>query len=314
MPAQFEPLPRHRPFRVGFLQAPGEKQLPDLTLKISVPWLAGVATEEIFADLQPSGSSAGVSLYRSDNLLVGYASEPFVGANLSGQAQRLYERVIASSQGRHLYRIWNYVPRINELTAGLENYRAFCRGRSVAFETSFGGAFQQKLSSASAVGSDGNSLETIFVAGESVPVHVENPEQTPAYQYPIEYGPRSPSFSRATTVKAGNREWVFVSGTAAIKGHVTVAPGTLLEQVDCTLDNLRLVSLASGVGESLGASDGWQRHFKVYLRNPKHLAATADALQRSLLQPTDRVTYLKSDICRAALDVEIEATLVRPQK
>jgi hypothetical protein len=313
MSVRLETLPRSYPLRIAFEAQGREKPASPVHLRVNIPLLAGAEYEEIFTNLVPVRESEGISLYHSGNLLVGHASEPFQNDDLSGHSQRLYERLLAACRGRHLYRIWNYVPRINAFTAGLENYRAFCRGRSVAFEAHFGESYQTKLSSASAVGCDGTRLETVFVAGEAAPVHVENPEQVPAYQYPVEHGPRSPSFSRATTVRDGAYQWVFVSGTAAIKGHITVAPSTLLEQVECTLDNLRLVSRASGIGESLGAGEGWQRHFKVYLRRAEDLAATTQVLQRSLVKTNDRVTYLKSDICRAALDVEIEATLVRPQ-
>ncbi|MGC4075211.1 MAG: hypothetical protein QM760_22460 [Nibricoccus sp.] len=53
-------------------------------------------------------------------------------------------------------------------------------------------------------------------------------------------------------VEEGGRTWVFVSGTASIKGHVTVGVGSLREQIEGTLDNLRLISRASGVGDNLG--------------------------------------------------------------
>jgi chorismate lyase / 3-hydroxybenzoate synthase len=110
-------------------------------------------------------------------------------------------------------------------------------------------------------------------------------------------------------VRDGQHTWTFISGTSAIKGHETVAPGALDAQLECTLDNLRLMSRASGLGEDLGAERVKQRHFKVYLRHPSDLAAARMRLERSLLRPQDVVTYLQADICRAALNIEIEATL-----
>jgi len=53
-----------------------------------------------------------------------------------------------------------------------------------------------------------------------------------------------------------------------------------------------------------------ERHFKIYLRHAADFAATRDRLEQSLLRPNDIVTYLQADICRTALRVEIEATLV----
>lgn len=290
---------------------------------VALPCLAGTGVEEIFGEMALVGGATktdGVTLFERAGLVVGYAREAFEPGGVEVGARRLYARVLTACAGRQLYRIWNYVPAINALTGGMENYRAFCKGRSVAFEEAFGAGFQRQLPAASAVGSDGETLDVIFVAGASAPRHVENPEQVPAYLYPPEHGPRSPSFSRATVVEEGGQRWVFVSGTAAIKGHQTVAPGSLKEQIDCTLDNLRLVSQASGVGENLGAGvvrgtgggagDKWARHFKIYLRRAQDLETARAALEGKLVFGGDRVTWLRSDICRAELDIEIEATLV----
>jgi hypothetical protein len=283
---------------------------------IELPCLGGAAQEEIFSGLGATGAVGGVELFARGGLLVGHAREPFAQGSAEEAARRLYARVLAACESRQLYRIWNYVPRINEHTAGLEHYRAFCKGRSLAFEAAYGAGFERQLPAASAVGSDGRTLDVIFAAGAAAPRHVENPEQVPAYLYPPEHGPRSPSFSRATVVAEGGQRWVFVSGTAAIKGHATVGVGSLRGQIDCTLDNLRLISRASGVGENLGASGcvesdaAWARHFKIYLRRAQDIAEAKALLEGKLVLPGDRVTWLRSDICRAELDIEIEATLV----
>jgi enamine deaminase RidA (YjgF/YER057c/UK114 family) len=233
-----------------------------------------------------------------------------MASELAERTQSLYRRVLDATRGRHLYRIWNYVPQINSYTAGLENYRAFCQGRSLAFEASFGGEFQPQLPAASAVGYDAAQLKVIFVAGETPPVHCENPEQVPAYLYPPEHGPRAPSFARATVARDGRRTWTFISGTSAIKGHQTVAPGAFDAQLECTLDNLRLMSRKSGLGDDLGAHRTASRQFKIYLRHAADFAAAQKQLDRSLFTQTDVVTYLQAEICRAALNIEIEATIV----
>ncbi len=194
--------------------------------------------------------------------------------------------------------------------AGLENYQAFCRGRSLAFEERHGPAFKWALPAASAVGGDDHHLAVIFAAGSTAPHHIENPEQTPAYEYPREHGPRSPSFARATVVEEGGCRYAFISGTSAIKGHATVAPGAWDRQLACTLDNLRLISRAIDLGDTFGAGKNLTRHFKIYLRRAEDLSAVRTVLETALLQPGDRVTYLRADICRAALNLEIEAAIV----
>jgi chorismate lyase / 3-hydroxybenzoate synthase len=293
--------------RVAFAGSP---VLGEAVVHIGTPWLGGAHTEQMFEGAVSLGSEQGVQLFRHGRWLLGHAQEPFVAPELAARSESLYRRVLAVTRGRHLYRIWNYVPEINAETGRLENYRAFCQGRSLAFEGMLGGEFQARLPAAAAVGCTGNRNELIFVAGDVLPTHFENPEQIPAYHYPLEHGPRSPSFARATVARDGARTWTFISGTSAIKGHETIAPGALDAQLECTLDNLRLIAMKSGLGDDLGAGCASRRYFKVYLRHANAFPIARTRLERSLVRPEDSVTYLQADICRAALEVEIEATLV----
>jgi hypothetical protein len=240
---------------------------------------------------------------------VGWSLQP-VGADLAAAGRELYRRLLAAAAGCHLCRIWNYVPGINEAPRGLENYRAFNAGRAGAFASAFGPDYPRILPAASAVGCRGGDLAAVFVATEGPVRHCENPEQLPAYLYPPEHGPIPPSFARATLADWDGRPLAFVSGTAAIKGHASVARGSFAAQAACTLDNLRLISRAAGLGEDLGAAGGGERHFKVYLRRAADLPAARAALAGTLLGPGDRVVWLETDLCRAELDLEIEVTVI----
>lgn len=278
-------------------------------LRLPVPKLGGSATERLFNGMRNIGEAHGFSLHEADDLLLGCSVMP-LERSLTEATRDLYSRILAACAGRALYRVWNYVPAINAESAGRENYHAFCIGRSQAFEAAHTGDFRHALPAASGVGCDGGALAVLFVAGRAAPRHIENPDQVSAYHYPPEYGERPPSFARATVATHAGRPLVFLSGTAAIKGHATVSPDSLSGQLDCTLDNLSIIGRAVGVGESLGANSGLSRHFKAYLRHAADLASVRERLERDLFQPGDRVIYLRADICRAALDVEIEATLV----
>ena len=277
-------------------------------LRLPLPLLSG-APERIFGSVCPAGKKEGFQLFTAGELLLGYALQPLVD-EMAVASRDLYRRLLRAAAGHSLYRIWNYVPAINAAEGGLENYRAFSAGRSLAFEEACGPEFPIVLPAASAVGCGGTALAAIFVAGRVAPRHVENPEQVPAYRYPLEHGPRAPSFSRATMVADGGRPLFFISGTAAIKGHGTVAPERLDAQLDCTLDNLRLVSESAGMGEDFGAGRKFTRHFKVYLRRAADFAAAKKRLEGALFGPGDRVIWLQADLCRRALLVEVEATWI----
>jgi len=276
----------------------------------SVPVLAGPALESLFGAAQPAGQAGALTLARHQDWLLGGATLPLTDG-LEAAARRLYTDLFQATRGLHLARIWNYVPDINEPgPGGLENYRLFSRARSLAFEQHYGPGFKQLLPAASAVGAKTPALTLAFAATPRAPRHVENPLQVSAYDYPGDYGPRAPSFARATLVTGPAGRTVFISGTAAIRGHATVAPHRLLPQLACTLENLRQISSACGLGPNLDRGGRATRHFKVYLRHAADQATVAGILERELLTKADQVSYLHADICREDLVVEIEATLL----
>ena len=281
----------------------------DGVLEAGLPVLGGNPVEGLFPDTQPAGRIGALTLFRQDSWLIGGATVS-LAEGLEEAAQRLYAEIFSATRGLHLARIWQYVPAINAPgPGGLENYRIFCRARSLAFERQYGTGFKQLLPSASAVGTKASTLTVVFAASAAPPRHAENRLQVSAYDYPEDYGPRAPSFARATVVPGPGHTTVFISGTAAIRGHATIAPYQVLPQLDCTLENLAEISQACGLGPGLDRNGRSARHFKVYLRHAADQPAVAHVLERQLVTKSDRVSYLQADICREPLLVEIEATL-----
>jgi len=284
---------------------PGDE--PRAILGMGLPRLGGEALEPLLGPVERAGEGGGFSLWRGPGGLVGWSrADP--GGDLEGLTERVYAQLLRQASGLNLYRIWNCVPHINgENPGGLENYRAFCRGRSHAFEAGLGKGFERRLPASTAVGTANEELTVVFLAGEKPARYFENPAQVPAYEYPLEHGPRSPSFARASVVDSGDRLDAFISGTSAVMGHATVAPHDTAGQLACTLENLKLVSRACGLGDGLGT--GGARFYRVYLRNPGDQASAELHLRRRILAPGDRVTYLCADICRSALNIEIEVAV-----
>lgn len=269
----------------------------------------GPSLEAVFPEAGPPARSGLFEVRKSDRWTIGAASVD-AGADLESCAARVYRDLFVAAEGMHLCRIWNFVPDINGPAAGgLERYRVFSRARSVEFERRFGTDFRRRLPAASAVGTDGGDLVVWFAAASREATHVENPRQVPAYDYPPEYGPRPPSFSRATMVPFAGGADVFVSGTSAVVGSETVAPGDTRGQLECTLENLRFVSAECGLGPDLGRGRARLRQFSVYLRFPDEQSWVLPALEGRLFGPGDLVNVAKADICRAELNIEIDATL-----
>jgi len=214
----------------------------------------------------------------------------------------VYREMFSAAEGWHLHRIWNFVPEINSATEGLENYRAFCVGRHRAFRERCGDAAGNFMPAASAVGTERPDFVAWFVGGRQPGKNIENPLQVPAYEYPAIHSPQPPAFSRATLVSSGNTPRLFISGTSSIRGHETVEPGNVRAQVGVTLENLREVLTVAGVELEKARSSS----ATVYLRNATDLAFVEAALRRDGIFHRTEVTFLRADICRAELDIEIE--------
>ena len=233
-----------------------------------------------------------VEVWQSDELLFGaVALEETMP--LEELSREHYARLIAhvrSSGFPYFLRMWNFVGGINEIEER-ERYQLFCAGRHDAFVAA-GYHHDVDLPSASAVGMRGRGLITYFLASREAGVQVENPRQVAAYDYPPQYGPKSPSFSRATVW----RDTVFVSGTSSVVGHKTVHAGDVDAQLDETLRNIEVVLAQTGrtLASVLAA--------KTYIRNvadhPRIAARLAEVLPVNL--------YLEADICRKDLLLEIE--------
>lgn len=207
----------------------------------------------------------------------------------------------------HLVRMWNYVAGINQPNRdGLEVYRDFCQGRAEGFEDA-DPALLSRLPAATGIGSRTGGVVVYFLAERSgTPVHFENPRQVPAHQYPRQYGPRSPSFARATLLPAAGR--LFLSGTASIVGHETVHRGDLEGQCHTTLENIRIL-LDDVADKSGGAVDLDSFHLvKAYVRSGRDAPYVRRRL-REVVGPLVPVELFNVDICRRELLLEVEGVL-----
>ncbi len=253
-------------------------------------------------------SSAGEILFASCNLT------ETDDLPLSRLTEDLYSKLLQLVESRgypNLLRIWNLVQGINEQQDGLERYRQFCVGRHEAFAKH--DLFLGELySSASAVGSLEAGLRIYCLAAPDPGKTVENPNQISAYRYPTQYGPRSPSFSRALIKKWDRSSCLFLSGTASIIGHETRHIGRLAAQTEEAFSNLTtLIGAAARASGDTFALGPRTSTLKAFVRRASDHPEVRDLLQRHLGLRVD-VLYLEADLCRSELLFEIEGVVITP--
>ena len=210
---------------------------------------------------------------------------------------------VRSSAHPFLIRIWNYFADINLGDEDAERYRQFCVGRAQAVDAEF----NNPPPAATAIGaSRQDGLHVIALCSKEPAIALENPRQTPAWQYPRQYGKVSPGFSRGALLEAGSAHpLLLASGTASIVGHASVHVGDVAEQCRESLCNLRALL---DVGEKHGGvpfAFGQCRALRVYIRDPQHLQAVRTVFEASGLPP-ENIVYLHGDVCRRELAVELE--------
>jgi hypothetical protein len=230
------------------------------------------------------------------------------GSDLREATERTYDALFRFLDDRgypNLVRVWNYFPGINREESGLERYRQFNIGRQNAFLRA-NRPLTGALPAACALGTHSGPLTVYFIGSRAPAVPVENPRQLSAYLYPPQYGPRSPSFSRATLLHSADQSMVFISGTASILGHESLHSGDAAAQTRETLANLAaLVDALNREPRGAGFAPEDFR-YKVYVRPGCALEPIQWELAAGLPAAAD-ILVLEAEVCRRELLVEIEA-------
>jgi chorismate lyase / 3-hydroxybenzoate synthase len=262
------------------------------------------------------GVSEGIAWRRSNDCLFGVIDldEASLAASpgrtpLETASAEAYARIfrLLDAQGLpQLWRVWNYLDDINGTSHGLERYRQFNVGRQDGFKAAHRGV-SGNVPAACAIGLQGGPLSVAFLAGAVPAVPVENPRQVSAYDYPPDYGPRSPTFSRGVLVFPAGQKILFISGTASIVGHQTVHPGDVAWQSREVMANVAaVVAEANRIGDQSPFALG-DLAYRVYVRNPEDFPLMRDTLI-PLMEGASDIVFLQADICRADLLLEIEAS------
>ena len=227
--------------------------------------------------------------------------------DIAAATRRAYAELIDRVRGSThpwLLRIWNYLGAINAGDGDAERYRRFCVGRARAVDA----AFNDPPPAATAIGHDDGAgvLQIVALCSRVPAIALENPRQTPAWSYPREHGPVSPGFSRGAVLDADTASpRLLASGTASIVGHVSRHVGDVAGQLRESLCNLEALLATGSERAGRGFALRGCEALRVYLRRADDLAIAQTTITASAL-PADRVVYLRGDVCRRELDVELE--------
>jgi enamine deaminase RidA (YjgF/YER057c/UK114 family) len=283
---------------------PAPQDIPFAALDI--PPLEGGPFYELWTTDEPVRYDriGGARLATTESLLFGLIEVAEDAAvPLEETSRQLYEQLfglLGASGYSHLLRVWNYFSGITAETGGMERYRRFTLGRHQAFQGH--GRSVEAAPAACALGSGSGPLSLFFLAGKEPGHPLENPRQVSAYRYPAQYGPRSPTFSRALLSRVGGQSQLFISGTASIVGHESLHPDDPAAQTQEVLTNIRALL---DEARAAGLATARRLLLKAYVRHPVMLEQIRPIILEQL-GAEDRVVFLKAEICRPELLVEIE--------
>jgi enamine deaminase RidA (YjgF/YER057c/UK114 family) len=141
-----------------------------------------------------------------------------------------------------------------------------------------------------------------------VAVPLENPRQTPAFDYAACYSPKSPKFSRAMAISCGSYATIFISGTASITQSETQHAGDVEAQTHETLDNIEALISEDNLRRrglpGLGALLDHLGLVRVYIKRHEDYARVRAVCETRLGELP--IIYVHADVCRPELLVEIE--------
>lgn len=220
----------------------------------------------------------------------------------------------------HVIRTWLYLGDIVGPEGETQRYKELNRARTDFYEGIPFGAGRVWPSNnlpvfpaSTGIGTAGRDVKMSCLAlmtdrKDVAMVPLENPLQTPAFDYGACYSPKSPKFARAMAVVARNSGTVFVSGTASIVDSETQYVGDVEGQTRQTLDNIEALISADNFRRhgvpGLGASLRDLALVRVYIkRQEDYQKARAVCEERLGELPA---VYAIADVCRPDLLVEIE--------
>lgn len=292
---------------------------PPLTCKIIVEAFYFDQTEWICENqLNESGNS---------KLFTGKNSEFLIGtlqANHDNNATLNAEKVFDALKNNLLslqfpvnsiIRQWNYIEKIIATEGLHQNYQDFNDVRSIFYGEHFK---QCGYPAATGIGMNEGGLIIEYIAMKSdvsTTAPVDNKQQISAHQYstdvlkggcPVK---TTPKFERARFLSCDHHDMIFISGTASILGEKTIGIDDPGQQTEITIKNIREL-YSDKILKDLDCRSKTPQygHVRVYVKNESDFKEIRTCCRK--FYGDLPMVYIKADICRDNLLVEIEGEVI----
>lgn len=200
-----------------------------------------------------------------------------------------------------IVRQWNYIERITEMDADGQRYQSFNNARADYYESAkWGNGYPAATGIGAAFGGICIDVDAVIGVNDSCRIlPVDNSLQIAAHAYSSDvivasgHQKKSPKFERAKMLRLNQLKFIYISGTAAIRGEESLAGVGIERQIDVTVENIAQLTQGLPI-----------RHIRVYLKNPSDYQVACRLL--ALKYPHVPVSFFWADVCRDSLLIEIE--------
>lgn len=239
-------------------------------------------------------------------LFAGGVQADVVRTGIPEQAQKVFQWMgnLLQKEGfprNSIVRQWNYIERITCFEGADQHYQIFNNARSEFYGQA---DWSNGYPAATGIGvvSGGILMDwdaVVFARPECYSRPIDNKLQVAAHAYSGEVlavahqRKTTPKFERARSMTFEDRQLVYISGTAAIRGEESLKNVGLECQFRITMEN---------ISQLLGRTS--PRILRVYLKKKAYYEETCKWLEGYKLNIP--VAYLCADVCRDELWIEIE--------
>lgn len=297
--------------------------IPLVSYVAQKPLIDSLSAEVVWTDTLDN-----ITITGGDNYLVldnGFCRELITGgifhtdisAPVSVQTNAVFEQIEqifneAEFPLDSIIRQWNYIENITRIEENRQHYQDFNDLRSHFYAKA---KWCSGYPAATGIGTQcgGVMVEIIAISGKKlINQPLDNPLQIAAHHYSEEVllGEADPTFKRRTTPKferarvvgsTGNQT-VFISGTAAIRGELSLNENDVLEQTKITMENIDyLISKENYPSESTSRT---YKMLRIYIKTPSMMNLVHEYMKEHY--PGTTQIFICADVCREELLIEIE--------